>query len=121
MEACSRRASEQVDCLAAYLKGDQPNRVYWFETFKRTVVLHSTPLSVAAQLRAQRERHPCSWVLTSATLSVGGRFEHIQKRLGLDSARYPADWKARSISRNRRYSMPLKGCLSPVIRPIPVS
>ncbi|EKF75086.1 ATP-dependent helicase [Alcanivorax hongdengensis A-11-3] len=102
MEACARRASDQVDCLAAYLKGEQPNRVYWFETFKRTVVLHSTPLSVAAQLRAQRERHPCSWVLTSATLSVGGRFEHIQKRLGLDHARTlrlesPFDFKRQAV------------------------
>ena len=102
MEACARRASEQVDCLAAYLKGDQPNRVYWFETFKRTAVLHSTPLSVAAQLRAQRERHPCSWILTSATLSVGGRFEHIQKRLGLDSAdtlrlESPFDFKTQAV------------------------
>ena len=102
MEACARRASEQVDCLAAYLKGDQPNRVYWFETFKRTAVLHSTPLSVAAQLRAQRERHPGSWILTSATLSVGGRFEHIQKRLGLDSAdtlrlESPFDFKKQAV------------------------
>ncbi|WP_328594641.1 ATP-dependent DNA helicase [Alcanivorax sediminis] len=102
MEACSRRASEHVDCLAAYLKGDQPNRVYWFETFKRTVVLHSTPLSVSAQLRAQRERNPCSWILTSATLSVGGRFEHIQKRLGLDSAdtlrlESPFDFKKQAV------------------------
>ena len=102
MEACARRASEQVDCLAAYLKGEQPNRVYWFETFKRTVVLHSTPLSVAAQLRAQRERQPCSWVLTSATLSVGGRFEHIQKRLGMDAAttlrlESPFDFKRQAV------------------------
>ncbi|MGK0392054.1 MAG: ATP-dependent DNA helicase DinG [Alcanivorax borkumensis] len=102
MDACSRRASEQVDCLAAYLKGGQPNRVYWFETFKRSVVLHSTPLSVAAQLRAQRERNPCSWILTSATLSVGGRFEHIQHRLGLDSARTlrlesPFDFKRQAV------------------------
>lgn len=102
MEACARRASEQVDCLSAFLKGGQVNRVYWFETFKRSAALHSTPLSVAAQLRAQREKNPCSWVLTSATLSVGERFEHIQHRLGLDNAdtlrlESPFDFKRQAV------------------------
>lgn len=87
LESCSRRASEQVLTLTSILEAASPNRVYWFETFKRTLVLHGTPLSVAGQLRAQREKHPCAWVLTSATLSVAGNFQHLQNRLGLDEAR----------------------------------
>ncbi len=102
LESCARRAAEHVLTLKSILDANGPNRVYWFETFRRTVVLHSTPLSVAAQLRAQREKHPCAWVLTSATLSVAGRFEHLQKRLGLDEAdtlrlESPFDFKRQAV------------------------
>ncbi|HCE40808.1 ATP-dependent helicase [Alcanivorax sp. 521-1] len=102
LEACARRASEHVLTLKSILDANGPNRVYWFETFRRTVVLHSTPLSVAGQLRAQREKHPCAWILTSATLSVAGRFEHLQKRLGLDEAETlslesPFDFKRQAV------------------------
>lgn len=102
LESCARRAAEQVLTLKAILDAASPNRVYWFETFRRTVVLHSTPLSVAAQLRAQREKHPCTWILTSATLSVAGRFEHLQSRLGLEEAdtlrlESPFDFKRQAV------------------------
>ncbi|WP_133492540.1 ATP-dependent DNA helicase [Alcanivorax sp. 24] len=102
LEACARRAWEHLRTLENLLEAQAPNRVYWFETFRRTVVLHGTPLSVAAQLRAQREQHPCAWVLTSATLSVAGRFEHLQKRLGLDEAETlrlesPFDFKRQAV------------------------
>lgn len=102
LDACARRAAEQVITLKTILDGSAPNRVYWFETFKRTLVLHSTPLSVAAQLRSQREKHPCTWILTSATLSVAGRFEHLQKRLGLEEAdtlrlESPFDFKRQAV------------------------
>nr|WP_238400791.1 ATP-dependent DNA helicase [Alloalcanivorax marinus] len=102
LESCARRASEHVLTLKSILDANGPNRVYWFETFRRTVVLHSTPLSVAGQLRAQRDKHPCTWILTSATLSVAGRFEHLQKRLGLDEAdtlslESPFDFKRQAV------------------------
>lgn len=102
LESCARRACEQVLTLKAILDAASPNRVYWFETFRRTVVLHSTPLSVAAQLRGQREKNPCTWILTSATLSVAGRFEHLQKRLGLEEAvtlrlESPFDFKRQAV------------------------
>lgn len=102
LESCARRAAEQVLTLKAILAAAGANRVYWFETFRRTVVLHSTPLSVAAQLRTEREKNPCTWVLTSATLSVAGRFEHLQKRLGLEEAdtlrlESPFDFKRQAV------------------------
>lgn len=102
MESCARRASEYAKSLADFLRADAPNRVYWFETFRHTVVLHATPLSVAGQLKAQREKTPCSWVLTSATLTVAEEFKHIMRRLGLDDAQTlrlesPFDFKRQAV------------------------
>tara|TARA_R110001606_G_scaffold145003_1_gene284428 strand:- start:3016 stop:4941 length:1926 start_codon:yes stop_codon:yes gene_type:complete len=130
MESCARRAAEQVLTLKAILAAATPNRVYWFETFRRTVVLHSTPLSVAAQLRAEREKNPCTWVLTSATLSVAGRFEHLQNRLGLEQAstlrlESPFDFKRQAVfyvpeglpaPSSPQYTTALTECMIPVIR-----
>lgn len=130
LESCARRAAEQVMTLKAILEAASPNRVYWFETFRRTVVLHSTPLSVATQLRAERTKNPCAWVLTSATLSVAGRFEHLQKRLGLEEAdtlrlESPFDFKRQAVfyvpeglpaPSSPQYTTALTECMIPVIR-----
>jgi ATP-dependent DNA helicase DinG len=35
-------------------------------------------------LREHRERSRAAWIFTSATLTVGGGFDHIATRLGLD-------------------------------------
>ena len=87
MEACARRAREQSLVLADFQSLSDDNLVYWFETFRRAFVLHGTPLSVAEAFGAHRARHKCSWVFTSATLSVGGDFSHFLDRMGLQQAR----------------------------------
>ena len=42
------------------------------------------PFDVAARFRALVEAHPCAWVFTSATLSLGEDFTPFTGRLGLD-------------------------------------
>jgi ATP-dependent DNA helicase DinG len=42
------------------------------------------PFDIAARFRALIEAHPCSWVFTSATLSLGEDFSPFTSRLGLD-------------------------------------
>ena len=42
------------------------------------------PFDIAARFRALIEAHPCSWVFTSATLSLGEDFSPFTGRLGLD-------------------------------------
>jgi len=42
------------------------------------------PFDIAARFQALIEAHPCSWVFTSATLSVGEDFTPFTGRLGLD-------------------------------------
>lgn len=86
LDAVWRRAEAQQHALERFIRADEPQQVFWFETFKRAFVLHATPLSVAEPFGAHRQRNPASWVFTSATLSVAGDFSHFLSRLGLTDA-----------------------------------
>jgi len=94
----TRRAQELQVQLGFVMENEDPNTVFWIErrsfrgasgkTHGRTnVVLQATPIEVGAILRE------CLWskletaVLTSATLAVGGGFDYIRQRLGLDHTR----------------------------------
>ena len=57
--------------------------VAWLETFKRSLVLHMTPLTIAEQFQAQRDKLQSSWIFTSATLAVGDNFDFFTRQLGL--------------------------------------
>jgi ATP-dependent DNA helicase DinG len=83
LEACHRRAEQLVATLDRFLAGDTSQYVQWFETYSQAFVLRLTPLDVASAFRSQLERHPASWVFTSATLTVDNRFDHFIARLGL--------------------------------------
>ena len=104
----AKRAQQMQVQLSFVMENEDPNTVFWIErrSFRgagtparrrssdeksgggRTnVFLQATPIEVGQILRE------CLWskldtaVLTSATLAVGGGFDYIRKRLGLDHAR----------------------------------
>ncbi|MFC3813634.1 ATP-dependent DNA helicase [Lysobacter sp. GCM10012299] len=57
--------------------------VLWYELTARGFRLSRTPLDVAGPLAQHRAQSHAAWVFTSATLAVGGRFEHYAIKLGL--------------------------------------
>jgi ATP-dependent DNA helicase DinG len=105
----ARRAQQLQVQLRFVMENEDPNTVFWIErrgfrgtpgaaarqkssaennaTRRANVFLQATPIEVGQILRE------CLWsklessVLTSATLAVGGGFEYIRQRLGLDHAR----------------------------------
>lgn len=85
LESCMRR-SLAIHSALHYMGESQKDYVLWFETFRKGFSLHATPLEVRELFRQQIGRHLCSWVLTSATLTVDHRFDHFAKRLGLEDA-----------------------------------
>ena len=92
-------ARERLDTL---LNVDQQGVSLWFETTPRHLVLHLTPLSIAAKFRAFVEADDKAWIFTSATLMVDGGFGHFQKRMGLESAQTllldsPFDYQRQSM------------------------
>jgi ATP-dependent DNA helicase DinG len=105
-----RRAQQLQVQLTFVMENEDPNTVFWIERRgfrgpggsrrknasstatessggRTNVFLQATPIEVGQILRE------CLWskleasVLTSATLAVGGGFEYIRQRLGLDHAR----------------------------------
>jgi len=44
------------------------------------------PYDIAARFKGLIEQHPSAWIFASATLALGGNFQHFATRLGLDSA-----------------------------------
>jgi len=105
----ARRAQEIQVQLAYAMEAEDPNTVFWIERRggrgrtgpsrggaektkdnfqgRQNVFLQATPIDVGPILRE------CLWsklecaVLTSATLAVGGGFEYIRQRLGMEHAR----------------------------------
>jgi ATP-dependent DNA helicase DinG len=105
----TRRAQQLQVQLQFVMENEDPNTVFWIERRgfrgapgipsrrnssaeknsggRANVFLQATPIEVGQILRE------CLWskletsVLTSATLAVGGGFEYIRQRLGLDHAR----------------------------------
>ena len=76
--------------------------VRWYELSPRGFRLQRTPLDVSGPLRTHREQSRAAWVFTSATLAVGGSFDHLSLRLGLDDPRTllapsPFDWPHQAL------------------------
>jgi len=76
--------------------------VTWYELTARGFRLSRTPLDVAGPLARHRARSQAAWVFTSATLAIGGRFEHFAIKLGLSKpetllAPSPFDWPRQAL------------------------
>jgi ATP-dependent DNA helicase DinG len=79
------RCEEFLALLGELSSVSLAEHVVWYETTKRSFTLHITPLAIDEQFRRLKSWLPESWVFTSATLTVGGQFEHFSQALGLES------------------------------------
>ncbi len=88
LKNCFERAQALQATLAAWQQAVDPDtpRVRWLETTLSSLLMHATPLSVGAMFGARLGERAQAWILTSATLSVGGDFTHIKTRLGIEEA-----------------------------------
>jgi ATP-dependent DNA helicase DinG len=82
----SRRAAEARDQLRFVMKADDPEFVYFLESRGRGLFLRAAPIDVSTIVRELLFDRMQATVLTSATLTVEGRFDYIRGRLGLERA-----------------------------------
>jgi ATP-dependent DNA helicase DinG len=88
----ARRAQELQVQLGFLMESEDRNTVFWIERRRGgrdrlNVFLQATPIDVAPILKTCLfDKLECA-VLTSATLAVGGGFEYVRRRLGLEYAR----------------------------------
>ena len=90
-----RRIEELRVQLAFVMESNQKNTVFWIErrgerraghSGQQNVFLQATPISVAGILKQTLFDHLETAILTSATLAVGGSFDYIRGRVGLEHA-----------------------------------
>ena len=86
LQRIARRSFELRQELAFLFESNERNYVYWYERRNKGVFLAATPIDVSQILRERLFEQFDTVVLTSATLTVGGRFEYIRQRLGIDHA-----------------------------------
>jgi len=80
----ARRSFEIRQELSFLFESNEKNYVYWFERRNKGVFLAATPIDISQILREKLFEAFDTVILTSATLTVAGRFEFIRQRLGLD-------------------------------------
>jgi len=83
----ARRSFEIRQELSFLFESNEKNYVYWFERRNKGVFLAATPIDISQILREKLFEPFDTVILTSATLTVAGRFEFIRQRLGLDHAK----------------------------------
>ena len=90
--AFARRAQELNIQLSFLMENEDKNTVFWIERRraareKQHVTLQATPIDVGPVLREALWTKLETAILTSATLAVGGQFDYIRSRLGVEHAR----------------------------------
>jgi len=72
--------------IALFMSTNHKELSLWYETTRYHLVLHLTPLNIAKQFQKVMEQRDASWIFTSATLAIDGKFTHFQKMMGLQNA-----------------------------------
>jgi len=142
LDQCAARATEAASALARWQRGlrsDDPDEgaddeatewVRWVDVTTQGFQLHASPLSVADVFANQVAASGRAWILTSATLAVGGDFSLYQRDLGLAEARTgawdsPFDYNAQALlyvprglppPNSREHTEAVVGATLPVLR-----
>ncbi len=82
------RTEDLIARLTVFVRAsDDDLAVRWIEVNRYSLVLHVTPYDISDRFQQEMGKHQRAWVFVSATLAVGGRFQHFQERLGLRQAK----------------------------------
>jgi ATP-dependent DNA helicase DinG len=84
--ALGRRTSELREDVGFLIRADDPGHVYYLDIRGRGVFLRASPIDVSQIIREMLLDRMAATVLTSATLSVDGRFDYVRGRLGVRRA-----------------------------------
>jgi ATP-dependent DNA helicase DinG len=84
--ALARRATELREDVRFLTRADDPGHVYYLDIRGRGVFLRASPIDVSDIVREMLLERMTATVLTSATLSVDGRFDYVRGRLGIRKA-----------------------------------
>ena len=84
--ALGRRAAELREDVRFLTRADDPGHVFYLDIRGRGVFLRAAPIDVSDIVREMLLDRMSATVLTSATLTVDGRFDYVRGRLGIRRA-----------------------------------
>lgn len=85
LELCHQRCLNITERLMIFSDNDQDdNLVLWLDIRGSGFILHATPQEVSQHFQQWISDKPASWIFTSATLTVAGKFNNFIQQLGLD-------------------------------------
>ncbi len=87
VDNCYERLATARSRLEKLLDVGKSGISFWYETSRRHISLHYTPLSIADKFNTLVFGQKRSWIFTSATLSVDAGFSHFTSQMGLQNAR----------------------------------
>ena len=85
LESCYERCTELRSRFTKLTTDIPDDHIHWFETHKRSFVLHITPFDISDIFHSKMETMKVVWMFTSATLTVENNFEHFKQRLGIET------------------------------------
>ena len=85
LESCYERCVELRSRFTKLTTDVPDDHIHWFETHKRSFVLHITPFDISDIFHSQMETMKVVWIFTSATLTVANNFDHFKQRLGIET------------------------------------
>ena len=102
INSCFERLAGFLTTIDHVTAINETGAAYWFETTKRHFTLNVTPLSIADRFSQEVMRTGCSWVFTSATLTVSDSFDYFADRMGIKDAATclldsPFDYESQSL------------------------
>lgn len=83
LDLCYQRADNLSAQLYDLINDSSGKWIRWYETHRKSFTLSRSPLNVAKEFQAFMQKHPATWIFTSATLSVAENFDHFAQSLGL--------------------------------------
>lgn len=102
LDNCARRAVTLLERWQQLTGATPENSIHWLEVHRHNFALHLTPMDIAPLFQRHIEGQKSAWVFTSATLTVGGQFDHFLRAMGLFDARTctwesPFDYKHQAL------------------------
>ncbi|KTD57788.1 ATP-dependent DNA helicase [Legionella shakespearei] len=85
LSRCKERL-EDLDKILLSFNQATKDKIRWLERFKHTLVFHATPYDVAEPFSQLLKSQSCTYVFTSATLTMASSFDCFCKPLGLEKA-----------------------------------
>lgn len=82
---CKERLEDLDKILLSFHQATK-DKIRWLERFKHTLVFHATPYDVAEPFSQLLKSQSCTYVFTSATLTMASSFDCFCKPLGLEKA-----------------------------------